>query len=61
MLILAPTNRAVVTVDSANELAAQVPTARVAVIEANGHEIYSEAAEKCQAAVLQFLDGLSGT
>ncbi|KAJ9132451.1 Alpha/beta-hydrolase [Pleurostoma richardsiae] len=61
MLILAPTNSAVVTVDSANELAAQVPTARVAVIEANGHEIYSEAAEKCQAAVLQFLDGLSGT
>jgi pimeloyl-ACP methyl ester carboxylesterase len=58
MLILAPTNSAVLTVESSRQLADRVPTARLELIEAKGHEIYFEAAEKCQNAVLHFLGGL---
>lgn len=58
MLILCSTNSAMVTVESMRELAAQVPTARLEAIEAKGHEIYAEAAEKCLAKVSEFLEGL---
>lgn len=55
MLILAPTNSAVVTVESMRELAAKVPTTKLQLIESRGHEIYFEAAEACQNSVLDFL------
>ncbi|CAK7207776.1 hypothetical protein SEUCBS139899_010589 [Sporothrix eucalyptigena] len=45
MLILAPSNSAMVTVQAMDELAASLPTARLVVIDAAGHEIYYEAAE----------------
>lgn len=55
MLILSPMHSAMVTLESMQELAASIPTARLEVIETEGHEIYSSAAEKCQAAVERFL------
>ncbi|KAL1887616.1 hypothetical protein Sste5346_010117 [Sporothrix stenoceras] len=56
MLILAPKNSAMVTVESMEELAASVPTSRLVLIGAAGHEIYCEAAEACQEATLKFLN-----
>ncbi|KAK3312724.1 Alpha/Beta hydrolase protein [Apodospora peruviana] len=61
MLILAPTNSAMLTLKSMEDLAARVPSAELKPITARGHEIYSEAAEACQAAVLSFLEGLTPT
>ncbi|KAF7553266.1 hypothetical protein G7Z17_g3763 [Cylindrodendrum hubeiense] len=58
MLILAPTNSAVVSVESMRDLAEKVPTARLQLIESQGHEIYFEAAEACQSAVLAFLEDI---
>ncbi|CAK7236631.1 hypothetical protein SBRCBS47491_009703 [Sporothrix bragantina] len=58
VLILAPSNSAMVNVQDMEELAASLPTARLVVVDALGHEIYSEAAEACQKAVLEFLDSL---
>ncbi|KAK3381028.1 Alpha/Beta hydrolase protein [Podospora didyma] len=58
MLILAPTNSAMMTVEAMKDLEAQVATAQLQLIESRGHEIYCEAAEQCQAAVLKFLEGL---
>ena len=58
MLILAPTNSAMMTVESMRELAEKIPSARLRLIESGGHEIYSTAAEECQGAVLEFLEGL---
>ena len=59
MLILAPTNSALVTLESMKDLAAQVPTSILRTIDSRGHELYFEAAEECQKAVLDFLAGLS--
>ena len=56
-LILAPTNSAMVTLESMQELAAQVPKATLKVIKSQGHEIYIEAAQECQEALLVFLAG----
>ncbi|KAM5370216.1 hypothetical protein ACJZ2D_008619 [Fusarium nematophilum] len=61
MLILAPTNSAVVPVASMEELARSVPNAQLRVVESRGHEIYAEAAQRCQAIVLQFLEQLRET
>jgi pimeloyl-ACP methyl ester carboxylesterase len=58
MLILAPTNSAMVTVESMKDLEARVASAQLQLIPSRGHEIYSEAAEQCQIAVLRFLQGL---
>lgn len=58
MLILAPTNSALVTMESMENLAAQVPTSTLRPVESHGHEIYLDAAEACQQAVLDFLAGL---
>lgn len=58
MLILAPTNSAMMSVEAMQDLAAQVPTAKLQLISAEGHEIYCTAAEQCQTAVLDFLRGL---
>lgn len=55
MLILCPTNSAVVTVVLIRELAAKVPTARLELIESPGHEIYAESADQCLSKVLGFL------
>ncbi|KAJ9161966.1 Alpha/beta-hydrolase [Coniochaeta hoffmannii] len=58
MLILAPTNSAMMTVEAMRELAAMIPSAELQLIESKGHEIYCEQAEACQRAVLQFLERL---
>ncbi|UPL02384.1 hypothetical protein LCI18_013318 [Fusarium solani-melongenae] len=58
MLILCSTNSAMVTVESMRELATQVPTARLEAIEAKGHEIYAEVADKCLDKVSEFLESL---
>ncbi|UPK94166.1 hypothetical protein LCI18_005101 [Fusarium solani-melongenae] len=54
MLILAPSNSAVMSVAMMEDVASQVPGARVEVIDASGHEIYVSGARKCQSAALQF-------
>lgn len=58
MLILAPTNSAMVTVEAMKDLEARVASAQLQLIPSRGHEIYSEAAGQCQMAVLSFLQGL---
>lgn len=58
MLILAPTNSALVTRDSMEDLAAKAPTSTLKVIQSNGYEIYLDATEACQKAALEFLAGL---
>ncbi|SPO07782.1 related to alpha/beta fold family hydrolase [Cephalotrichum gorgonifer] len=58
MLILCPSNSAVVTVESMEELGAEVSTARLEVIKTRGHEIYAEAADACLIKVLEFLGNL---
>lgn len=56
MLILCPTNSAVVTIESMKEVAAEVPTARMELIESPGHEIYAESEEQCLTKLLEFLN-----
>lgn len=56
MLVLAPTNSALVTIESMKKLVAEVPNARLEVIESQGHEIYAEAAEQCLSKIVKFLD-----
>ncbi|KPM40142.1 hypothetical protein AK830_g6431 [Neonectria ditissima] len=56
MLILAPSSSALVSVQSMEDLLAQVKTAKVQLIQSQGHEIYLE--PESQRAVLQFLDEL---
>lgn len=55
MLILAPSNSAATSVEEQTKLAGQVSGARLEVVDAAGHEIYVSAAEKCQAAFLDFI------
>lgn len=57
-LILAPSNSAATTLEEQRKLAQQIPGARLEVLDAPGHEIYVTAAEKCQAAFLEFIRGL---
>ncbi|KAJ9149488.1 Alpha/beta hydrolase fold-1 [Pleurostoma richardsiae] len=54
-LILAPTNSAAVPLSESHWIASQVPQAQLVKIEAPGHEIFAEAAEKCIDATLAFL------
>ncbi|KAK2736615.1 3-oxoadipate enol-lactonase [Colletotrichum kahawae] len=58
MLILSPTNSALVTVESMEELAATVPRAELGIIESKGHEIYAEAADACIDKVRKFLQDI---
>ncbi|KAI6773120.1 hypothetical protein HG530_004078 [Fusarium avenaceum] len=55
-LVLSPTNSALVTVQSMEQLVAEVPNARLEVIESQGHEIYAEAAEQCLSKLVEFLE-----
>lgn len=55
VLILCPTNSAVVTVESMEELAGQVSNSKLERIESPGHEIYAESEHKCLERVLGFL------
>ncbi|KAL1642594.1 hypothetical protein SLS58_005363 [Diplodia intermedia] len=56
VLVLAPARSAAVSVGEARWLAERVPRARVVVVEGRGHEIYTEKAEECQKAFLEFLE-----
>ncbi|KAK3326932.1 Alpha/Beta hydrolase protein [Cercophora scortea] len=58
MLILAPTNSAMMTVEAMKELEATIGSAKLSLVPSKGHEIYCEAAEACQEAVMAFLEGL---
>lgn len=58
MLILAPANSALTSLDAMEALAAQVPSAKLVPIEEGGHEIYVGAPEQCQRAVLDFISDL---
>ncbi|KAM5341880.1 hypothetical protein ACJ41O_014911 [Fusarium nematophilum] len=55
-LILAPTNSAAVPLSESRSISEQVPGSKLVEIEAPGHEIFSEATDKCIDAVLEFLD-----
>ncbi|KAH7000814.1 Alpha/Beta hydrolase protein [Ilyonectria destructans] len=57
-LILAPTNSAAVPLSQSRWISEQVSGSKVVEIEAPGHEIFSEASDKCIDAVLEFLDGI---
>ena len=54
-LILAPTNSAAVPLSESQWIASQVPQAKLVKIDAPGHEIFTEAAEACIDATLEFL------
>lgn len=58
MLILAPTNSALVTLESMKEVAAIVPNASLRAITSRGHEIYVDEPEKCLASIKEFLAGI---
>ncbi|KAJ2901606.1 hypothetical protein MKZ38_001626 [Zalerion maritima] len=58
MLILSPNNSALVSAQSMEDLAAQVPTARLEKIDSPGHEIYADAEDQCFAKIFEFLDSL---
>lgn len=58
MLILSPTNSALVSVESMKKLSAEVGSAKLAIIESQGHEIYAEAAEDCISKIKDFLQEL---
>ncbi|CVK96626.1 related to alpha/beta fold family hydrolase [Fusarium mangiferae] len=60
MLVLAPTKSALVTVKSMEDLVAEVPNARLEVVESEGHEIYAEAEEQCLSKIISFLEGIEG-
>ncbi|KAH7147158.1 Alpha/Beta hydrolase protein [Dactylonectria estremocensis] len=55
-LILAPTNSVAVPLSESRWISEQVPGSKMVEIEAPGHEIFSEAPDKCIDAVLEFLD-----
>lgn len=56
MLLLAPTKSSATTVAAQKEIKARIGTGcRLVEIDGPGHEIYSEAAEKCIAAFLDFI------
>ncbi|KAF1977257.1 alpha/beta-hydrolase, partial [Bimuria novae-zelandiae CBS 107.79] len=54
-LILAPSNSAATSIEEQRKLAEQIPNARLEIVDAVGHEIYVTAADKCQAAFLDFV------
>ncbi|KAF4967732.1 hypothetical protein FSARC_4793 [Fusarium sarcochroum] len=56
MLVLSPTNSALVTMKAMEELVAEIPNARLEVIESRGHEIYAEVAEQCLSKLTKFLE-----
>ncbi|KAK5054411.1 hypothetical protein LTR84_001301 [Exophiala bonariae] len=57
MLILAPANSVATKLEEQRFIQAQVKGAKMVVINSKGHEIYVEAPEQCQNAVLEFLGG----
>lgn len=59
MLILAPTESAAVRVEDQRALSKTVQQGQLVLIEGGGHEIYVTQAEKCQKALLDFLESLS--
>jgi len=58
MLILAPANSVATKLEEQMFIQRQVRGSSLDVIHSRGHEIYVEAPEECQNAVLEFLDGL---
>lgn len=54
MLILAPTQSAAVPMEESLFIQSQVPHAKLVAIDGPGHEIYSERADECLDAMLQF-------
>lgn len=58
MLILAPANSVATKLEEQMFIQRQVRGSSLEVIHSRGHEIYVEAPEECQNAVLEFLDGL---
>lgn len=55
-LILAPARSAATSLDEQKWIQSQIPGAELAVIDAKGHEIYVQEPEKCQDAILAFLN-----
>lgn len=58
MLILAPANSAMTSVDEQKEIQSKVSGSKIVVVEGKGHEIFVDKAEECQKAFLDFLAGL---
>ncbi|POR31384.1 Alpha/beta-hydrolase [Tolypocladium paradoxum] len=58
MFILAPMNSAVIQVADMELLVSQIEGAKMEVIDAPGHEIYTSGAEKCQTSALGFWQSL---
>ncbi|KAL3426710.1 3-oxoadipate enol-lactonase [Phlyctema vagabunda] len=58
MLILAPARSAATGLEEQRSIQAQVPGSKLVVIDGEGHEIYVEKPDDCQAAVKEFLDHL---
>jgi pimeloyl-ACP methyl ester carboxylesterase len=54
MLILAPTNSAAVPMEESRFVQSQIPHAKLVAIDGPGHEIYSERADECLDAMVQF-------
>jgi pimeloyl-ACP methyl ester carboxylesterase len=57
-LILAPANSAYEPLKAQIAMRDAIPSARIAVINGKGHEIYADRAEACAAAVLEFIESL---
>lgn len=59
MLMLAPKNSAVMSVEQMKDVAGQIAGSKLDVIDAPGHEIYVSGAAQCQAAAMKFWDALA--
>ena len=59
MLILAPANSKMTTVEDQRKLQEQVKGSKMVVVHGKGHEIYVDQPEECQRAFLDFLEGLA--
>lgn len=58
VLILAPRDSAVMTVEAMQDVAKEIKGSKLQVIEAQGHEIYVTGARECQEAALDFWKSL---
>lgn len=58
MLILAPANSVATKPEEQTFIQAKVRGSSLKVIHSKGHEVYVEAPEECQNAVVEFLDEL---
>ncbi|KAH8585668.1 Alpha/Beta hydrolase protein [Bisporella sp. PMI_857] len=61
MLILAPARSAATKLEEQKWIQTQIPTAKLEVIDATGHEIYVEKPQDCQKAVMEFISQLGDT